>query len=304
MNLLRPDKFDQIVGNKKIIQNLKQACHSAKVRKAALPHVLLDGPSGVGKTTLARAIAHEMGVRIVECNGASIRTVQAAKTWILSTSRRCIFFIDEIHRIPKLVEEMLYPVMEDFRLDVVNKKENETFSIKLEPFTVIGATTEAGSLSEPLWNRFFTQETLDMYSPGELSIIIRHSAKLLDVKLNNEAVSLIAEASRGTPRIANHLLTWIRDYTIDSNTKISRDVVAKALSAKDISIEQNSVGMTKNDIKYLFILEKVFDGGPVSLESLASATQMSTVTIRKTIEPFLIRQKKVRVTKQGRIAVS
>lgn len=298
MNNLRPKKISEIVGQKETLERLNILVASARHRNVALPHILFDGPPGTGKTTLALALAEEMGCDIQIANAANVRTAKKIVPYLMRTRSRSILFIDEIHRLTKLVEEILYPVMEDFRLDVVNNQ--QTVSFNLQPFTLIGATTEGGSLSAPFHDRFKAHEHLSLYSVRDLLKLIDRNSSKLDLDLSTQAKQSIAKVSRGTPRITNNLLEWVRDYCLAKNIKdITEQVVADALDMQGVDNE----GLTKIDRDYLRCLRRGFKGGPVSLETLANATTISRETIKHTIEPFLIKRGKISITKRGRIAV-
>jgi Holliday junction DNA helicase RuvB len=259
---------------------------------------LLDGPPGTGKTTLAMALAYEMDCEIQIANAANVRTAKKIVPYIMRTRNRAILFIDEIHRLTKLVEEILYPVMEDFRLDIVNNQ--QTVSFQLDKFTLVGATTEGGSLTAPFRDRFKVHEHLSLYSPTELRRLVDINATKLKLAMDVDSRNEIAAVSRGTPRVTNNLLEWLRDYSLSKKVRqITHGTVMDALKMKGIDSE----GLTQVDIKYLTCLRKAFRGGPVSVETLSNATSISRETICHSIEPYLILLGKIAITTKGRIAL-
>jgi Holliday junction DNA helicase RuvB len=299
MNNLRPKKLSEIIGQCELRERLEISLASAKQRRDALPHILFDGPPGTGKTTLALAMANELGVDIQIANGANVRTVKKIIPYILRVAPHSILFIDEIHRLTKLVEEILYPVMEDYRLDLVDNSGTTSFNVP--KFTLIGATTEGGSLSKPFYDRFHIHEHLQLYKDKELLEIIKINKEKLNIRLDLDAERLLARVSRGTPRVCNNLLQWIRDYALSKRASIiTKHMVVEALKMKGIDHD----GLNTIDIKYINCIRKAFNGGPVSLETLSNATSISRETIISQIEPFLVRKGKIAITKKGRVTVN
>jgi Holliday junction DNA helicase RuvB len=306
MNILRPERFNDLVGQEELLESLKIAVVSSNQRDAALNHCLFHGPPGLGKTTLANALANELNVDIQVANGANLRTVSKLLPllWKMVANparyRRSILFIDEIHRITNLVEEFLYPVMEDFRLDIsVEGKKGqvgEVISEQLPEFTLVGATTEMGSLAAPFRDRFKLKFPLRLYDPEELVILLINNAKKLEVPIGQEGLTTIAKSSRGTPRIANGLLEWIRDYGIAKRvSRLSASHVERALALRGIGLD----GSTENDRLYLDFLLKN-GGGPVGVDSICSGINVDIETVKSTIEPWLIQHHKIIKTKGGR----
>lgn len=298
---LRPKKISEFIGQKDIIDNLKVCLTAAKQRKEPLEHVLLSGPAGLGKTSLSHIIAHEMGTKITATSGPAITKAGDLIGILTNLEKGDILFIDEIHRLSKVVEEFLYPAMESFQIDFIIDKGPyaKTIKFNLKPFTLVGATTRSGLLSAPLRSRFGMFYHLDFYRIEDLSIIIRHSAKLLGIDIDNEAAGEIATRARGTPRIANRLLRRIRDYTQVSKIKlINREIAAQILDNLGI----DKAGLDEIDRKVLKLIIESFGGGPVGANSLAASLNEEIDTIVDTIEPYLLKAGYLKRTSRGRVA--
>lgn len=294
-NDLRPDKFDDILGQKNVVEQLKITVESAKKRNAAMPHLLFNGPAGLGKTTLSCAVANERGVSIQIANGGNIRSVKHILPYLASIEENSILFVDEIHRLRPDVEEFLYPVMEDFRADI---GKDTNFKLDIPKFTMIGATTEAGSLAKPLYDRFTMKYELELYKSDALAEIVQKNADKLDLSINLTAAKNLAIRSRGTPRIANNLLKWVRDVAVSKGHRtVSETLVDEAMGM--VGVDRN--GVTRRDRKYLAALKRA--SVPLGLKTLVDATNIDRQTIEYVIEPFLIRNNLIRKTSKGRVLV-
>ena len=298
-NILRPKTLDDYVGQDKVKENMRIYIKAALARGESLDHVLLYGPPGLGKTTLAHIIANEMGVPITVTSGSAIPSKFDLSAILSKLKPGEVLFIDEIHRLNNSLEEILYPAMEDYRLDfVVGKGPSATsVNIKLEKFTLIGATTKAGNLAAPLRDRFGVQMRLNLYSPEHLQLIVKHSAKKLGSEIDEHACYEIARRSRGTPRIANRLLKRVRDFAeIYNNGKITVDLTKKAMKLLDI----DELGLDVVDKKYLEAVICKFGGGPVGLDTIAAAINENATTIEDVVEPFLLQLGFIARTPRGR----
>ncbi|MBT6663554.1 MAG: Holliday junction branch migration DNA helicase RuvB [Nitrospina sp.] len=298
---LRPSQFEDYIGQEKTKRNLKIFIEAARIRGDALDHVLFYGPPGLGKTTLANIIASEMGANIKSTSGPVIEKSGDLAAILTNLKKGDILFIDEIHRLSNVIEEILYSAMEDYNLDIMIGQGPSARSIKLElpPFTLVGATTRAGLLTSPLRDRFGVVHRLDYYSSEELKTIITRSSSILKIEIHPEGAGEIARRSRGTPRISNRLLKRVRDYAqVKANGVITKDVAEKSLAMMEI----DPFGLDKMDHKLMLTLIEKFRGGPVGVESLAASISEEKDTIEDVLEPYLIQSGFIQRTPRGRIA--
>ena len=298
---VRPRSFDEFVGQDKIKENLKIFIEAAKQRGESLDHVLFCGPPGLGKTTLAYIIAAELGVGIKVTSGPALERPGDLAAVLTNISDRDIFFIDEIHRLPRISEEILYPAMEDYQLDIIigQGPSARTLKLSLPKFTLVGATTRTGLLTSPLRDRFGVISRLDYYNPAELEKILLRSAKIFNVEINKDAASEIASRARGTPRIANRLLRRVRDFAqVKGSGIIEKKITKEALSAMDV----DERGFDDMDRKLLLTIMEKFSGGPVGVDTLAASVREEKETIEDVYEPFLLQEGFIERTSRGRIA--
>ncbi len=297
--VLRPQRLSEMVGQRKVFERLEIAVDAARKRGEPLGHILFDGPPGLGKTTFATCIPRELNVGLQIASGAVLAAPKDVIPYLTNAEEGSVLFIDEIHRLPKAVEEFLYPAMEDFRIDItlgdgVNAR---TLNLSLKSFTLIGATTRTGLLSAPLRDRFQLREHLDFYSDEELSEIVRRNARKFRVEIEDDAAQLIAIRSRGTPRIANNRLRWVRDYaTSKADGRITTKLTNDALAMQGIDV----LGLDGQDRKYLETVQRVFGGGPVGVEAVAHTMNLAIDTLIDEVEPFLLRSELVVRSPRGR----
>jgi Holliday junction DNA helicase RuvB len=298
---IRPISFDDYTGQSGVVFKLKTFVEAAKRRNSSLDHCLFFGPPGLGKTTLANIIANELGVRIHTTSGPAIKILGQLTALLTNLNESDILFIDEIHRLERKVQEVLYPAMEDYKLDLIigEGPAARTIRIDLPNFTLVGATTRQGLLDNPLLDRFGILERLDYYSHSELAAIINRAAALLKIRLDEDAASSIAAASRGTPRIAHRLLRRIRDFAdVFNNGHISSDIVKDSLNKLEIS----ESGLDSTDRRYLEAIVIKHQGSPVGLETISATISEEPETIENVIEPYLIMCGYIRKTPRGRVA--
>ena len=298
---LRPRALQEYVGQQRVREQLEIFISAARHRNESLDHVLLFGPPGLGKTTLAHIVAYEMGVNLRQTSGPVLERPGDLAALLTNLERNDVLFIDEIHRLSPVVEEILYPALEDFQIDILIGEGPAARSVKLDlqPFTLVGATTRAGMLTNPLRDRFGIVSRLEFYSPEELTRIVTRSASLLQAPITPEGASEIAKRARGTPRIANRLLRRVRDYAqVKSDGTIDNDIAARAL----VMLEVDPQGLDLMDRKLLEAIVHKFDGGPVGVDSLAAAIGEARDTIEDVIEPYLIQHGYLQRTNRGRMA--
>src|SRR5688500_7254916 len=282
---LRPQRMSDMIGQQEVIERLRIVVDAAKKRGESLGHILFDGPPGLGKTTFATCIPRELNVPLVTSSGPALKAPKDLIPYLTNLEEQSVLFIDEIHRLPKAVEEYLYTAMEDFRLDIVLGEgvNARTINLKLKHFTLIGATTRAGMLSGPLRDRFQIREHLGFYSVEELTEIVRRSARKLNAPIEDDAAHEIAERSRGTPRVANNRLRWVRDYAQSKHDgRITLGIARAALQMAGVDTE----GLGKLDRQYLETLIRVFGGGPTGVEAVAHTMNVSPDTLADEVEPY------------------
>jgi Holliday junction DNA helicase RuvB len=297
--LLRPTDFSEYIGQKKVVQNIDVMVESAKIRNSAMDHALLSGPPGLGKTSLAMIIAKSIGSELHVISGPGIDKKGDLAAILTNLGPRDVLFIDEIHRMNVSVEEILYSAMEDYRLDIVigQGPSARTMQIQIAPFTLIGATTRSGLLSNPLRDRFMAHLHFDFYNHHELSEIVENNSKKLNITLDKAALYLIATCARGTPRIANRILRRVRDFAlVKGESKISEESVKKSLSLMEI----DSYGLDRMDRKILQVIEDYYKGGPVGIETLCATLAEDRTTIEDVYEPYLLKEGFLLRTPRGR----
>lgn len=296
---IRPLVLDEYIGQSEVKENIHVFIEAAKMRNETLDHVLLYGPPGLGKTTLAYIIAREMGVNIKTASGPSIEKSGDLAAILSTLEPGDVLFIDEIHRMPRYIEEILYPAMEDFTLDIIIGSEGNSRNIKIDlpPFTLVGATTRAGDLSSPLRDRFGIVSKLKFYTDDELSAIVKRTSRVLKMDITDEAALELAKRSRGTPRIANRLFKRVRDFAlVDKKDIIDLEVMKKALDR----LKVDKGGLDEADHQLLRAIIERFNGGPVGIEALASSIGEEVSTIEDVMEPYLLQEGYLKRTSRGR----
>ena len=299
-NTIRPETIDEYIGQTDVKENIRVFVDAAKMRKEPLDHVLLYGPPGLGKTTIAFIIAHELGTNIKTASGPSIEKSGDLAAILSSLEPGDVLFIDEIHRMPRTIEEILYPAMEDYSLDIIVGSEGNSRNIKIDlpPFTLVGATTRAGDLSAPLRDRFGIVSKLQFYSMEELTDIVKRTSRVLEMPIEDEAAVELATRSRGTPRIANRLFKRVRDFAmVEGCDTITLDVTEKALDR----LKVDKIGLDNTDRELLLAIINRFNGGPVGIEALSSSIGEEVTTIEDVYEPYLLQIGLLKRTARGRV---
>lgn len=297
---IRPESLDEYIGQQDVKENIKVFIEAAKIRGDSLDHVLLYGPPGLGKTTLAYIIANELGSNIKTASGPSIEKSGDLAAVLSSLEPGDVLFIDEIHRMPRFIEEILYPAMEDFTLDIIIGSEGNTRNIKIDlpPFTLVGATTRAGDLTAPLRDRFGIISKMQYYTLEELTTIVKRTSRVLEMEIEDSAAIELASRSRGTPRIANRLFKRVRDFAlVEGKEIIDKDITELALNR----LKVDSYGLDDVDHELLLAIIKKFNGGPVGVDALASAIGEEVTTIEDVYEPYLLQNGLLKRTSRGRI---
>ncbi|MCI6108117.1 MAG: Holliday junction branch migration DNA helicase RuvB [bacterium] len=300
-NTIRPESIDEYIGQEDVKENIRVFVEAAKMRNEPLDHVLLYGPPGLGKTTLAFIIAHELGTNIKTASGPSIEKSGDLAAILSSLEPGDVLFVDEIHRMPRYIEEILYPAMEDFSLDIIVGSEGNSRNIKIDlpPFTLVGATTRAGDLSAPLRDRFGITSKLQFYTVQELTDIIKRTARVLGVEIDDGAAVELAKRSRGTPRIANRLFKRVRDFAlVKGNGVVDLSITEDALER----LKVDKMGLDNTDHELLLAIIEKFGGGPVGIEALSSSIGEEVTTIEDVYEPYLLQTGLLKRTSRGRIA--
>ena len=298
---IRPQYLDEYIGQTEIKENIRVFIKAAKLRNEPLDHVLLYGPPGLGKTTLAHIIANELGVNIKTASGPSIEKSGDLAAILSNLEPGDVLFIDEIHRMPKFIEEILYPAMEDFEIDLMIGQEGKSRSVKIDlpPFTLVGATTRAGDISSPLRDRFGIVSKLNYYTFEELMEIVKRTSRVLEMNISDEAAMEIAKRCRKTPRIANRLFKRVRDFAlVEGKPEIDLKIAIKSLDR----LKVDKYGLDSIDIEYLEALIEKFNGGPVGVETISTAIGEEVSTIEDVVEPFLLQEGFIKRTRSGRIA--
>jgi holliday junction DNA helicase RuvB len=299
---LRPRWLRDVIGQGAVVDRLRIVLNACKKLNEPLSHILFDGPPGLGKTTFATVLHNEMGTSIQMTSGPALSNPKDLMPFLTNATEGSILFIDEIHRMPRVVEEFVYPAMEDFRIDIVLGEgvNARTLSLPLKRFTLVGATTRSGMLSGPMRDRFKMHEHLEFYSIEELAQIIRINARKLNTPITDDAAAELAGRSRGTPRIANARLWWARQFaTSEAEGRITLEVARAALAKADVDRE----GLDKQDRRYLEVLIDVFGGGPTGVEALAATMNLPSDTLSDEIEPYLLREQFIVRTPRGRLAM-
>ena len=300
---LRPRFLKEVIGQKKVADRLQIAVNASKILKEPLGHILFDGPPGLGKTTFATVLPNELGTTIQMTSGPALSKPADMLPFLTNLEEGSILFIDEIHRMPRVVEEFIYPAMEDFRIDIVlgDGVNARTISMQLKRFTLIGATTRGGMLSGPMRDRFKMREHLDYYSVEELATIVKTNAKKLNTIIDDASCLEIAQRSRGTPRIANSRLHWVRIFAVGTaDGIITHELTCRALDQSEV----DRTGLDKNDRRYLEILVDVFGGGPTGIDAMAATMNIAVDTLADEIEPYLLREQYIIRTPRGRVATA